>query len=645
MIRRITILFMFVIPAFLAVAGGPSVLDSAHYYMGHKYNVLEYTLNLDLYNNFITPYPKGFPGREDVQLRVDTALNSIELNAVNSSLDIDSVGLAGVSFTHFSDTLKVNLNRTYNPGETLTVRIWYKHLNVADQAFYASGGYVFTDSPPEGARNWFPCWDRPSDKALTDITVKVPAEARLGSNGLMADSIHSADTVWYNWISINPVATYLVSLSGKMNWLVSISFWHHPANPSDSIPFRLYYKPGEIILTAQEQVPLITDFYTSKFGEYPFEKIGFATLNSTFPWGGMENQTLVNLMPGGYNDIALMAHEHSHQWFGDLITCGTWADVWLNEGFATYCTDLWYEYKNGYPAYKNRVNSEANFYLAHNPGWALYNSAWAIHTPSGDTLYNTATSYDKGSCVLHQLRYVLGDSLFFEVMHSYATDTAFMFGNAVTADFVSKVNELTGYDYSWFFNEWVYGPNHPVYENEYSVEDQGNGTWKVMLGLMQVQTNCGFFRMPVEALVSFSDGTDTLMHVLNNVNPQVCEFLFNKQPVELAFDPSRQIVLKQATTVVAGTQGLYSDKFSLLQNEPNPFRNRTTFTYSLKDPSDVVIRILDSRGTTLSEQVHEKRSPGTYKFDLNGDNLAAGVYYCKMEAGPFTQTVKFIKTR
>ena len=145
-------------------ADKPISIDTAHYYMKHSYDVQKYKLDIDIYPCYDSPYPKSFPAKEMITFRVDSSLNLIKLNAVNSSLQIDSVEMAGVSFTHIQDTLNVHLNRTYMPGETVNVKIFYRHKDTADRAFYSGGGYVFFDFPAEGARRCFPCWDKSSDK-------------------------------------------------------------------------------------------------------------------------------------------------------------------------------------------------------------------------------------------------------------------------------------------------------------------------------------------------------------------------------------------------------------------------------------------------------------------------------------------------
>ena len=521
-------------------------LDTAHFYMKHSYDVLKYCMFVNLYHCYPDPYSTAFPATEVITFKVDSALNTIRLNAVNASLQVDSVGLAGISFSHAADTLTIRLDQPYQPGNEVNVKISYQHKNVVDHAVYSNGGFVFTDTPPEGARKWFPCWDRPSDKALLDFTAKVPLNVRLGSNGRLADSLIDGDSIYYHWVSRDPIATYLMTMTSNANFSLDIIYWHKLYHPADGIPARFYFQPGQIPDSIEAVIRPMTDYYSRLFGEYPFEKIGFATLNSSFQWGGMENQTMINLATNGWKE-GLVSHEFSHQWFGDLITCGTWADIWLNESFATYCESLWLGYRGGNLAYKSHLDWQTNYYLANNPGFAIYNSSWAIHTPNSNMLYNTVVEYDKGACVLHQLRYVMGDSAFFHLLKAYATDTNFMFKNAITDDFIAKANDISGTNLGWFFDEWLSHPNHPLYSNSYEIRDIGAGKWNVKLLLFQYQTNTVFYKMPVQVRAVFADSTDTVIHVINDMNHQLFEFIFSKKPVYLVFDPYRNILLKQAT--------------------------------------------------------------------------------------------------
>ena len=211
----------------------------------HKFDVLRYIMNIDLYNQFDSPYPQDFVADIVVRFRVDSTLNSIKLDAVNSSLAINSVGLAANSFTHQNDTLTILLDQTYQPGDTVEVSIDYEHLNVEDGAFYVSNGFVFTDCEPEGARKWFPCYDKPSDKAALELNAVVPLNVKLGSNGALIDSVFSGgNKIRYEWRSDNPVPTYLMVISAKKNYNLDIVYWERPSD-SVMVPFRYYYNNGE----------------------------------------------------------------------------------------------------------------------------------------------------------------------------------------------------------------------------------------------------------------------------------------------------------------------------------------------------------------------------------------------------------------
>ncbi len=515
----------------------------------HSYNVLNYELNLDLYNCFISPYLKSFTGYEVITFQVDSTLNYINLNAVNSSLTVDSVSMAGVSFTHTGNILSVNLDQTYTVGETVMVKIYYRHNNVSDGALYVSNGFLFTDCEPEGARKWFPSWDKPSDKATSDLTVKVPATVKLGSNGVLVDSIMTGDTLYYHWNNPHNVATYLMVMTGKVNYNLDIVYWHKISNPNDSIPIRFYWNTGENqnnLHSMETKIIDMTDTYSELFGEHPFDKNGFATLNNQFVWGGMENQTLTSLCPNCWSE-SLIAHEFAHQWFGDMITCATWADIWLNEGFATYTEALWLEHTSGYSAYKSDINSDASNYLNNNPGWPISDPEWAIITPSVNVLFNYAITYMKGACVHHMLRYVMGDNAYFSGLYNYANDPQLKYHSAVISDFKDHMSTAYGEDLTWFFDEWIYQPNHPIYDNKYWISDQGSGQWEVGFVADQTQSNSPFHTMPIEIKIHFTSGPDTTMRVMNDSNNQIFTFNFNRQPFNVYFDPDNNIVLKIAS--------------------------------------------------------------------------------------------------
>jgi aminopeptidase N len=604
----------------------------------HTYDVLDYKINLDIRSCFISPYPKSFTGSVKVKFRVDTALSSINLNAVNTSIVVNSVGLSGISFTHTSNILSVTLNRVYNPGEITEVMINYQHQNVSDAAFYTGNGGVFTDAEPEGARKWFPCWDKPSDKATIDLTVKVPANAKLGSNGRLNDSTLTGDTLYYHWISRDPVAPYLVVMTGKVNYNLNIVYWRKLSNPNDSIPIRFYFNAGENPTAMQNIIGNMTTYYSQKFGEHGFEKNGFTTAPAPgFTWGGMENQTLTTLCQNCWSEN-LISHEFAHQWFGDMVTCGTWADIWLNEGFATYSEALWYEKTGGYTAYKNDINSDASSYLSGNPGWPMYNPEWAVNTPNNSTLFNYAITYAKGACVLHMLRYVLQDTtVFFNCLRGYAMDTAnFKHKSAVTDDFTAKISQVAGQDLTWFVNQWVKQPNHPIYQNIYQIFNNA-GMWYVGFQANQIQTNTPFHKMPLTLRITFTIGPDTTFRVMNDANNQSWFWNFNRQPSALTFDPDNDIVLKTGTTT-QGVVGIIAHNqdtpmvYALKQNYPNPFNPVTHINFDLPKRSHVVLRVYDITGKLVSDIFKGVTDKGRYTAEFDAANISSGVYYYEITA-------------
>ncbi|HNQ82907.1 MAG TPA: M1 family aminopeptidase, partial [Bacteroidales bacterium] len=450
-----------------------------------------------------------------------------------------------------------------------------------------------------------------------------------------------ADTTWYRWISRDPVATYLVVVSASNNWDLDIVYWDRPSTPGEPMPIRFYYETGDNPVPMENIITDMATYFSDHYGEHPFEKDGFASVGQEFSWAGMENQTLTSICPGCWYE-SLICHEFAHQWFGDMISPGTWADIWLNEAFATWSEAFWYENDGGYQAYLNEIQGNASYYLATNPGWAVYEPEWAVETPDNTILFNYSITYMKSSCVLHLLRYALGDSLFFPAIMDYATDTAeFKYKNAITDDFQAKMEESTGEDLDWFFDSWVKQPNHPVYENIYSIHDNNNGTWNVNFQVNQVQDNAGFFPLPVEISVFFAKYTDTTLRVMNDVNNQSFTFTFDKEPGVVFFDLDNKIVLKQASLMVGTPEPEKAGKSLFLeQNFPNPVKNSTTLTYTIPESGAVELVIYSTTGNSIKVLVNEVQEKGTHQVTADLSALTDGLYFCRLRASGKESVIK-----
>jgi aminopeptidase N len=385
----------------------------------------------------------------------------------------------------------------------------------------------------------------------------------------------------------------------------------------------------------------MTTYYSQNYCEHPFQKNGFATLNSDFIWGGMENQTLTSRCPGCWYE-SIISHEFAHQWYGDMITCGTWADIWLNEGFATWSEAFWIEKNQGYSGYLNTIHSDASGYISNNPGWAIVVPDWAINTPPVNILFNFEITYEKAACALHQIRYMLGDSLFFLTLQTYCADTNLKFKSSTTPDFNAEVNAVTGLNYDWYFTDWLYQPNHPVYQNQYNIDSIGNGLWNVNFMASQIQTDPAFFRMLLNVKIWFEDSSDTIIRFMNDYDNQTYTWTFNKRPVMFKFDPDDQIVLKEGSTVLGIPEQVKMQGFQLFQNIPNPAGANTKIVFELKNDTQVRIDITDISGKLITRPVDEYATAGKHSIDVNCTSFAPGVYYYTMKAGGFSQTRKMV---
>jgi len=237
-----------------------------------QFDVQHYSLNLDLYKNFVRPFPHSFSGYEEITIKAKQDLDFIKLNASNKSIKIKLVGIDAKDFTHNNDTLTIALIRKIKSGEQLKIGINYTHNDINDEAFFVEDGMLFTMNAPDGARGWFICNDHPSDKATFSALIKTPKSVLLASNGLLKDSSQVADSIFYNWQTDFPIATYLINLTGKVGYNLDIKHWKN-------IPIRFYWNKGENendLKQMESTVPKILEYYSKLFGNFPFEKEGLA---------------------------------------------------------------------------------------------------------------------------------------------------------------------------------------------------------------------------------------------------------------------------------------------------------------------------------------------------------------------------------
>ena len=601
------------------------------------YDQLYYDLNF-----VITYSPQNFEGTVIGRFRSNVnGLNQIKLNFDSREdyppywLDFSVSGNVS-SYTHSDWVLRVQLDQTYNTGDTFSVIVHYSGVPRASglAGFMFSGG-VFTLSEPYAAQTWWPCKDDPADKIdSVRISVTAPANMLVASNGLLVEQIvNPNNSKTFVWKERYPITTYLVSLAVDAYSAFSDSFEYSPGN---FMPIEYYVYPSQLT-TAQaafSKIPDMLDSFSRLFGMYPFvqEKYGHAV----FPWGGaMEHQTCTSIGGVSTSWESTYAHELAHQWYGDLVTCRDWHHIWLNEGFATYCEALWIEDYYGDAAFHSYVNSSlsnSNFTGSFVPPVYRHDitDPWSIFS---------WTVYIKGMWVLHMLRHVVGDPIFFQIMHDYPNDPAFAFKTATTEQFRDFCETSSGMELDWFFQQWIYESYYPVYYWGYSHYQQGGQDY-LYLVIQQRQNLSGYqhlYKMPIDIIVQYSDLTRDTLVVWDSLLSQTYDIPVSGSPQSVTFDPENWILKKASLIPVTKLdQPLdLTSSFNLYQNFPNPFNGTTRIPFSLDTSGYIKLEIYDITGQKVRTLVDGYLNYGRIiSWDGKDDQdraVASGIYIYRIQ--------------
>ncbi len=569
--------------------------------------------------------------------RSDT-LSQVPLD-LSDPMSVDSVVMNGkrMSFNHAFSLLWITLDRTYPTGQLFAFLIYYHGLPVPN----GYGSFVFTAhsntpwvwslSEPYGARDWWPCKDHPLDKAdSVDVVVTCDARYKVGSNGRLVSIIERGDgTHTYAWSERYPIATYLVSIA--LTNYTEFSDWFH-YGPSDSMQVLNYVLPEQYFDARPKAARTVNmlGIFSRLFGLYPFIKEKYG--HSSFGWGGaMEHQTMTSTTT--YDEFVI-AHELAHQWFGDLITCGSWRDLWLNEGFATYGEALYAEAQYGaitYHEYMRPIMDGAE---------KAVGTLRVSDTADVSNLFNSNRVYDKGGTVLHMLRHVLGDSVFFASLRSYAADPRLRYATAVTEDFAEVCERISGRGLGFFFEEWVDGEGYPWYEYNWSTDSTRDGfSTTVRVSQRAKTTPPAVFTMPLDCRLS-SRTWDTTVVLLNTQSGQDFTLLLSHRPDTVRLDPGAWVLGEFSNLNEAGA---IPATFSLLQNYPNPFNPATTIPFDLAHQEYVSLKVFDILGREVATLVDGKMPPGHHEVVWNreenpGRALSSGAYLYRLVAGAYRET-------
>ena len=557
------------------------------------------------------------------------------------------------SWTHSNWVLRIQLDQTYNVGDTFSVTVHYSGVPRSSGLMgfsFTTNQYgdpvVSTLSEPYAAQTWWPCKDDPSDKLdSAKIHITVPNNMIAASNGILDSVVTNGDgTRTYHWRETHPITTYLISLAISNYATFSDSFQY---GAGQTMPIDYFVYPQELT-TAQvafQKLPQMLQVFSNLYGLYPYvdEKYGHAE----FEWGGaMEHQTCTSIGAVSINWETVYAHELSHQWFGDLITCYDWPNIWMNEGFATYSEALWLEAEYGTYAYFDKMN----YMLSGISSWAL--DPIYRYTIDDPGYIFSWTVYAKGAWVLHMLRHLVGDAQFFTIMHDYPTDPAFMNGTVTTEQFRDFCEAKTGMDLDWYFQQWIYEPGYPKYQwgwDKYQNNGQNYLYVKIKQETWQVNgTPVPVFKMPLDIAIQFTDGTRDTITVWDSLMVQDFHIPVAGVPAMVQLDPLNW-VLKEATIVPVTSihPGFtLTDGYMLYQNYPNPFNNTTQIPFSLDTSGHVVLEVYDVNGRLVKHLVDGYLTRGDVVTwdgtDDRGMPVGSGLYFYRLRVNGWESSRKML---
>ena len=539
----------------------PSLYDQTEYDV--TYYKLDMKINVDsqyIWNAVTVAARSTVVGLDTIALDFIDSIPEPQFYPDSVFTKVDSVvsGAGILAFEHHDDQLIVELDRLYDTDEEFVFTVYYHGHPYSEYRYDFGPDYrmsgeglafgrqmsllggtsmipvAYSSCEPYTSRWWWPCKDRPDDKADSlDMVITTWTPFYASGNGVLIDhTINHDGTNTFNYSMRYPVVTYLVAVSISQ-FTVYTDWYHYGDNDSMPIVNHVYPELYDSAFADLAITPYAIGVYADIYGEYPFinEKYGHAMWEA---YSAMEHQTVTSTTgdPWGTSE-PVVVHELSHHWWGDMITCESWQDIWLNEGFASYSEALYYEAKDGRQAlhsYMATMNYDDSL------------SVYVYDTTQASDVFNIVV-YDKGAWVLHMLRHIVGDETYFNFLHHYY-DSQYKWGSLTTAEFIDLVESFTGMDLDYFFDTWVYDVGRPYYLHSYYTEpDPSDGQHWVYHYVRQIQVfGPSVFTMPIDIKYWFDGGDTSSTVIFNDRRMQLFINKLDREPINARFDPNRWIL-------------------------------------------------------------------------------------------------------
>jgi aminopeptidase N len=606
---------------FLHAANGKSCALSSNY------NVTYYRCNWN-----IDPALNYISGTVTMNFTALSALDSLQMD-LSIALTADSVLYHGVKTSLLQkngDVLEIKFPATISVSQADSLTVFYHGIPVSSgfgsfvQSSHAGAPVIWTLSEPYGAKDWWPCKNTLDDKADSiDVYLSVPAGNKGASNGLLKQITPSGTKNIYHWKHRYPIATYLIC-SAVTNYTEYTDTAHLSTG---AVPVLNYVYPEDTAISHSVEPQLLTvlHFYDSLFVPYPFmqEKYG----QCEFGWGGgQEHQTMTFL--GGYF-IELQAHELAHHWFGDKITCGSWTDIWLNEGFAVYCTGLSFNRLFGPDVFHSWLQQDLANATSQADG-----SVFVTDTTDVSRIFSGTLTYDKGAYLLHMLRWKLGDNSFFQGLRDYQNDPALKYSFARTSNLQYHLENASGINLSNFFTQWFYGQGYPKYFVIWNQDK--NNQLKIILNQSTSHPSVPFFEMPVPVRVK-GQGRDTTLVFDHTYSGQTFYSNLNFKVDTVLFDPDLNILSLENQVMYEYD---YLRSLQKLVIYPNPCSSQLNVEVNETASYPERAELYNILGEKMLEiNLHAN------KFSLDVSGFSEGTYFLQIRSGSKVTTHKVILAR
>lgn len=582
----------------------------------------------------VNPAVRFIAGKVTVYFMVTSSTNNIQIDLANT-LVVDSIKQRSALLTkqQSNNTLSMDFPATINAGVLDSVSIFYKGVppnngfGSFETTTHAGTPVMWTLSEPYGSRDWWPCKNGLDDKADSmDILITSLPQYRAASNGLLQSEtlIAGGSKKLTYWKHRYPIASYLVCFA-VTNYAV---FNNSVLLGTTNLPMQTFCYPESLAaFQAGTQNTLdALQLFHNNFGDYPFIKEKYGHVQ--FGWGGgMEHQTASFM----FNvSESLVAHELGHQWFGDKVTCGSWEDIWLNEGFATFLAAFYME--NKYPA--NTLNSRKA--VINNITSLPDGSVWVDDTSNVGRIFSSRLSYNKGSYLLYMLRWKLGDAAFFSGLKQYLQDPKTTYGFAKTDDLKRNLEQASGQNLTEFFKDWFKGQGYPSYNVQWT--QIGSEYVNIKMNQTTSHASVNFFEMPVA--LKFKNATQERTIVVDHrTNGETLFKQIGFIADTVLIDPEYWLISRNnvSSKVADGTTGQ-----NIVQVFPNPVTDHFFVYFRKMQASSANINLYNTRGQLLYRRTVNMINGSEY-VQLPSANLPAGTYFIRINAGDFKLVKKLVK--